>query len=89
MRPLACGSCMRRFTFQALCRLRRAELRRAAGDNQFAMGRQAGIEQLFRHLQADFEDRPDQVLVKLAIKNALGCIDRSIVTEALKEALSL
>eukprot|EP00969_Alexandrium_andersonii_P097272 4293557-Alexandrium_andersonii.AAC.1 len=53
------------------------------------MGRQAGLEQLFRHLQADFEDHPEHVLVKVDIKNAFGRIDRSMAAAALAEALPL
>jgi hypothetical protein len=82
VRPLACGSLLRRLGLQALVRLKAKSLRDAAGPLQFGVAIEAGVEQLYRHVQLDAERFPGHCLVHLDIINAFATVSRDAVKSA-------
>ena len=87
VRPLACGSWWRRAVLAAHAKHRNETYRHAATDTQYGLGKPAGLEVLFRQLQADMEDHPDQITVHLDMKAAFASIDRRLVHQTMTATL--
>jgi len=84
VRPIACGSMLRRIAAKAVTRAFGDELRKAAGPLQYAIGRPGGLEVLFKALEAQAELYPDACFVKLDFRNAFNSVERAAVLQALR-----
>jgi hypothetical protein len=82
VRPIACGSVLRRLGARAACVVTKDLLRDAAGPSQFAIGRAAGCELLQRVLAIEAERRPGAAFVAVDFRNAFNSVYRHSVVEA-------
>ena len=65
MRPIACGSVLRRIAGKAACRALSDEMTKAVGPCQYAVGRAGGCEVLRKTLRVAAELWPGGAFVKL------------------------
>ena len=70
VRPLLIGSTLKRLGLRALVRARKDNLKRAAGKDQYGVGREGGASLLVKSLQAQAELRPNAVFLKVDLKKA-------------------
>ena len=82
VRPIACGSALRRLAARAACLAFRKELRAAVGPLQYAVAEKAGVEKLYKTLLTAAELRPGAAVVSLDFRNAFNSVYRSAVREA-------
>jgi len=79
VRPIACGSVIRRLAAKGACYALADKLAKAVGPIQFAVGRSAGTEKVHKLLTALSEWNPEATFLKLDFKNAYNCTLRSAV----------
>jgi len=84
VRPIACGSVIRRLAAKGVCRALASELAVACGPLQFAVGRPAGAEKLHKTLTALSELRPEAAFIKLDFKNAYNSLFRRAVHDGVR-----
>lgn len=83
IRPLLVGAILRRLGLRALVRAKKAQLREAAGENQYGVGRSSGTQLLYKKLQVQSELRPDAVFIKVDVKAAFQKMERQPALAAL------
>ena len=82
VRPLACGSVLRRLAARAACVAFRAKLRAGCGPLQFGVGRPAGCEQVHKALSALASAAPRDVALAFDAKNAYNSMSRGAIFSA-------
>ena len=82
IRPLACGSVLRRIVAKAICRVQRDSLREAGGPRQYGISRAAGLETMHKSLSALAESHPRHVFMAFDAKNAFNSLSRCAVLRA-------
>ena len=82
LRPLACGSVLRRLAAKGVCRPMATELRAAGGERQYGIGRKAGTEVMHKVLTILSEARPKHAFLSFDAKNAFNSMHRSAVRRA-------
>ena len=82
LRPLACGSALRRLAAKGVCQVMADDLRRAGGERQFGIGRKAGTEVMHKVLTTLAEARPRHAFVSFDARNAFNAMHRSAVLRA-------
>ena len=83
VRPLLVGSTLRRLGLRALVRVKKEQLREAAGDHQYGVGRKAGAQLLYKRLEVQAELRPDAVFLKVDLRAAFQTLERGPALQAL------
>ena len=76
VRPIACGSVLRRLAAGGLARAYREELSAAAGPHQFAVGRPGGAEIMQKAIAVAAEHRPSALVIKYDFRNAYNALKR-------------
>ena len=90
LRPVACGSVLRRLAARTLCATFGEDIRRACGDAQDAVGRKAGCEHLHKAVSALACACPSNVVLKYDCSNALNTMPRQLVLDSVQvQALAL
>ncbi len=87
VRPIACGSVIRRLAAKGVCRALASELAAACGPLQFAVGRGGGAEKLHKVITVLSELRPEAAFVKLDFKNAYNSVLRQAVHDGVRGRL--
>ena len=87
VRPLLLSATVRRLGLRALVRIRKDQLREAAGKTQYGVGRKQGAQLLQKKLEAQAELRPDATIIKIDIKAAFQNVKRSKAVQAVALAL--
>ena len=82
LRPLACGSVIRRLGARAVCAVYRDDLRAACGPHQYAVGRRAGCELVHKSITALVESVPGAVVLAFDATNAYNSMPRQRVLDA-------
>ena len=82
VRPLACGSVLRRIAAKAVCKTSKKILKEASGPFQFGVGCEAGVEKVHKALSALAEVRPSAAFIALDCTNAFGSINRGALRSA-------
>ena len=82
VRPIACGSVLRRLAARGVCSAFHDELRDAAGPLQFAVGRPAGAEVVQDCLTCLSEVHPSAAFLALDFENAYNSLERAAVLAA-------
>ena len=82
VRPIACGSVLRRLAARGVCSAFHDELRTAAGPLQFAVGRPAGGEVVQDCLTCLSEARPSAAFLSVDFQNAYNTLGRASILEA-------
>jgi len=85
VRPIIVGSTVRRLGLRALARVRKEQLRDAAGHRQYGVGRPGGTELLLRKLEAQAETRPTAVFLKVDVEAAFPSLERAPAIAAMAE----
>jgi len=85
LRPLMCGSTLRRLTAASLCRLDRPLMASACGPMQFAIGRSAGVEKLSCLLRTLLEAHTDSSVFLFDSISAFNHVRRDVVLRRLEE----
>ena len=83
VRPIACGSVLRRLAAGGLARAFREELTTAAGPHQFAVGRPGGAEVMQKAIAVAAEHRSSALVMKYDFKNAYNSLTRAAVREGI------
>ena len=86
MRPLLIASTFRRLGLRALARAKREELTKAAGNNQYGVGRAGGANLLVKCLEAQAEVRPTATFLKVDLERAFQKLDRERAFRSMKAA---
>ena len=84
VRPIACGSVIRRLAARAVCKALKDELVASCSELQYAVGVPAGAEKLQKTLTTLAEMQPNAVFLKLDFRNAFNTVSRSEVTAAVR-----
>ena len=82
IRPVACGSVLRRLAARTLCSVFREDIRQACGGSQFAVGRSAGCERVHKALVALICSSPRDVVLKFDCSNAFNTMPRQLILDA-------
>ena len=82
------GATLRRLGLRALVRVRKEQLREAAGKHQFGVGTKACAQLLRKCLQALAETRPDAAFLKVAMRATFRQWSASKLALAALEALT-
>ena len=82
LRPIACGSVLRRLAARAVCATLKDDIRKACGDLQFAVGRRAGCEQVHKALAALTASSPSAVVLQFDCSNAFNTMPRQNIMDA-------
>jgi len=85
VRPIACGSVLRRLAAGGFARAYRAELSTAAGPHQFAVGRPGGAEIMQKAIAVAAENRSSAVVIKYDFRNAYNSLTRKAAREGLAQ----
>ena len=76
LRPVACGSVLRRLAARVSCSVFREDIRRACGPWQYAVGRRAGCEVVHKTVSALSCAFPGHVVLKFDCSNAFNTMPR-------------
>ena len=87
VRPIACGSVLRRLAARAACAAFRDQVRTACGPYQYAVGRQAGCEQVHKAVTALSAADPRCVFLAFDASNAFNTLPRGVVLDAVAKRL--
>jgi len=82
LRPIACGSVLRRLAARAVCATLREDIKQACGELQFAVGRRAGCEQVHKALSALTASSPSAVVLQFDCSNAFNTMPRQRIMDA-------
>ncbi len=82
VRPIACGSVLRRLAARGACHAFSDEIAAACGPLQFAVGVKGGMEKLHKSMTVLTEVRPEAAFLKLDFRNAYNSAYRSAICEA-------
>jgi len=82
LRPIACGSVLRRLAARAVCATLKEDIRKACGELQFAVGRRAGCEQVHKALAALTAASPSAVVLQFDCSNAFNTMPRQRIVDA-------
>ena len=83
LRPVACGSVLRRLAARAACAAFREDIRQACGTMlQYAVGRRAGCEQVHKAIAALTCAAPQSVVLKFDCSNAFNTMPRQLILDA-------
>ena len=85
VRPIACGSVLRRLAAGGFARAYKTELSTAAGPHQFAVGRPGGAEIMQKAIAVAAEHRPGAVVIKYDFRNAYNSLTRDAVRVGLAQ----
>ena len=85
-RPLVITSALRRISLKAVVTVITPDAVEYVGEEQYAIGRPGGVEDITHGLQADAASRPGRVVASLDLKNAFGTMSRSVVADDLIDA---
>ena len=88
VRPVACGSVLRRLAARGACLALKEDIASAVGPHQFAVGVAGGCEKVQKTLAAATEARPEAVVLALDFTNAYNSILRSVIRAAVRRRLS-
>ena len=89
VRPIACGSVLRRIVAKAACRVLKTDLCRAAGKQQFGVGRAAGTEKVHKALSTLAQQRPEAAVLSFDAANAFNTMSRNEIRKSLAEHVPL
>ena len=84
LRPVACGSVIRRLAARALCEVAKDEICSAVGKHQFAVGRAAGCEVVHKCITALTETNPEVLVLAYDATNAFNSIPRGQVLSGVR-----
>ena len=84
LRPIACGSVLRRLAARAVCAACREDIQRGCGKLQFAVGRKAGCEHVHKSISARACARSQDVVLKFDCSNAFNSMPRQLVLDAVQ-----
>ena len=76
LRPVACGSVLRRLAARVSCTVFREDIQRACGPLQYAVGKQAGCEKVHKAVSALSCASPGDVVLKFDCSNAFNTMPR-------------
>ena len=82
VRPLSCGSILRRIIARAVCKVEADALRELGGPHQYGISRPAGVEVMHKILVASAEERPAAAFLSFDCKNAFNMITRPAIRAA-------
>ena len=85
VRPLSCGSILRRIVARAACKVEADVLRELGGPHQYGISRPAGVEVMHKILVASAEERPAAAFLSFDCKNAFNMITRPAIRRACRE----
>jgi len=85
LRPIACGSVLRRLAARVLCAAFREEIQQACGRLQFAVGRWAGCEVVHKAISALSCASPLDVVLKFDCSNAYNSMPRRQILAAVQQ----
>ena len=90
VRPVACGSVLRRIAGKGACKAMKSKLQAACGDFQYGVGRSAGTETVHKTLTVLAAARPQAAFLSLDATNAFNSLDRNVICrEVLKRTPEL
>ena len=87
IRPIACGSVLRRIAAKTACTVFRNEIKAACGPHQYAVGKQAGCEHVHKTVTALSSADPSLVFLAFDASNAFNTIPRQAVLNAIGHRL--
>ena len=87
VRPIACGSVLRRLAARAACAAFRDQVKAACGPHQYAVGRQAGCEHVHKSITALSAADPRCVFLAFDASNAFNTLPRGAVVDAVGKRL--
>ena len=87
IRPIACGSVLRRLAAKAACSVFRQEVKAACGPHQYAVGKKAGCEHVHKTITALSSADSDLVFLAFDASNAFNTIPRQVVLNAVANRL--
>ena len=79
LRPIACGSVLRRLAARVSCAVFKEDIQRACGKLQFAVGRRAGCELVHKAISALSCASPQDVVLKFDCSNAFNTMPRELI----------
>ena len=82
LRPVACGSVLRRLAARTVCASFREEIQAGCGKLQYAVGRRAGCEHVHKAISAHVCASPQDVVLKFDCSNAFNTIPRQLILDA-------
>ena len=82
LRPVACGSVVRRLAAKAACAVFQEEIKAACGSRQYAVSRQAGCELVHKCVSALAEALPSAAVLAFDASNAFNTIPRQNLLDA-------
>ena len=82
LRPVACGSVLRRLAARTMCAVFREEIWGACGECQFAVGKPAGCEHVHKSVVALTCASPQDVVLKFDCTNAFNTMPRQLILDA-------
>ena len=85
LRPIACGSVLRRLAARTLCMHNTEDIRQACGEHQFAVGRHAGCELVHKTISALTCASPQDVVLKFDCSNAFNTMPRQLILDAVQQ----
>jgi hypothetical protein len=85
LRPIACGSVLRRLAARTLCMHSKEDIRQACGEYQFAVGRHAGCELVHKTISALTCASPQDVVLKFDCSNAFNTMSRQLILDAVQQ----
>eukprot|EP00969_Alexandrium_andersonii_P136125 6022675-Alexandrium_andersonii.AAC.1 len=85
LRPVACGSVLRRLAAKAACEVFKDELAEACGPHQYAVGRRAGCELVHKCVSSLAEALPGATVLAFDASNAFNTLPRQAVLDALRQ----
>ena len=87
LRPVACGSVIRRLAAKTACAVYREQVRAACGPHQYAVGRKAGCERVHKAVAALSAADPKCVFLAFDATNAFNTMPRQVVLDAVAKRL--
>jgi len=84
LRPIACGSVLRRLAARVSCAVFREDIQQACGKLQFAVGRRAGCELVHKAISALSCASPQDVVLKFDCTNAFNTMPRELILDAVR-----
>ena len=84
LRPVACGSVLRRLAARVVCAVFWEEIQQACGKHQFAVGRKAGCELVHKAVSALSCASPQDVVLKFDCSNAFNTMPRQLILDAVR-----
>ena len=79
IRPVSCGSVLRRIAGRATCQVSKQVLKEAWGPLQYGVGRTAGVETVHKTLAVLAAARPDAAFLSLDATNAFNAVSRNAI----------